>query len=72
MTIKKKPKNRKFEIDLTGSQGNVFFLMGQAQKWGKQLNLNVDSITNDMMSGDYEHAIEVFDKHFGSFCDLLR
>ena len=71
MTIKKK-RQGKVDIDLTGPQGNVFFLMGQARTWGKQMGLDFEKITNDMSSGDYEHAIEVFDKHFGNFCNLLR
>ena len=35
-------------------------------------NLNGDLIIRDMMSSDYEHAVKVFDSHFGDFVTLLR
>ena len=71
MTIKKKNRN-KVEIDLTGEQGNVFYLIGQASRFSDMMGLNTKKIINDMMSGDYENAIQVFDKHFGHFVTLLR
>ena len=36
------------------------------------LDLNGDLIVRDMMSSDYEHAVKVFDSHFGDFVTLLR
>ena len=67
----------KIEIDLTGPQGNVFFLIGTARDLGKQLNklrgadyFDVKAITEDMMSDDYEHAIDVMEEHFGDFIIL--
>lgn len=71
MAIVKKENNGQVVIDLTGPQGNVFFLMGQARVWARQMGLDGQAITEDMMSSDYEHAVQVFDKHFGSFCTLL-
>ena len=71
MSIIRNPKPRKMEIDLNGTQGNAYFLMGTAQRLGKQLDLDVDSIIEDMKSSDYEHLIKVFDKHFGSIVDLV-
>ena len=68
----KNKKEQPITIDLTGPKGNAFFLLGQAEQWAKQLNLDWDEINKDMTSGDYEHLVEVFDKHFGSFCTLLR
>lgn len=68
----KEKKNTGIEIDLTGPQGNVFFLIGTARNLAKQLGLDSSSIQKDMMSGDYENAINVFDKHFGSFVTLYR
>ena len=59
-------------IDLTGPQGNVFFLIAQAKKFAKQLNLGGDEIVTQMMSGDYDNAVEVFDEYFGSFVILER
>ena len=68
----KKKKNTGIEIDLTGPQGNVFFLIGTARNLAKQLGLDSSSIQKDMMSGDYENAVNVFDKNFGSFVTLYR
>ena len=71
MSIIRNPEPRKREIDLNGTQGNAYFLMGTAQRLGKQLDLDVDSIIEDMKSSDYEHLIKVFDKHFGMIIDLV-
>jgi hypothetical protein len=54
------------EIDLSGPQGNAFYLMGVAQDLSKQLGLDSKSIIDEMMSGDYENLINVFDSNFGS------
>ena len=70
--IEKKERYEKRRIDLTGPQGNAFFLLGTAQKWGKQMELDTDNIMKEMQEGDYENLIEVFDKYFGSICDLER
>ena len=72
MAIKKKTESREIVIDLTGPDGNVFVLMGRAKQYAKQLDLNGDLIIRDMMSSNYEHAVKVFDSHFGSFVTLLR
>lgn len=72
-------ETRGLEIDLTGPDGNVFYLMGVARKLVKTLNkrrdgnyLDEKEIINDMMSSDYDHAVEVFDKHFGHIVTLYR
>ena len=52
MAIIKNPEPRKREINLLGPDGNAYFLLGTAQKWGKQLDLDVDSIIKDMESSD--------------------
>ena len=68
----KTKKNKGIEIDLTGPQGNVFFLIGTARNLAKQLGLDSLEIQKEMMSGDYENAVNVFDKNFGSFVTLYR
>jgi hypothetical protein len=70
--IDKNPKYEKITIDLTGPQGNAFWLIGYAKKLGKQLELDTDKIQEEMTSGDYENLIQVFDKYFGQFVDLER
>ena len=63
---------RKQVIDLTGPQGNVYFLMGTAMKLCKELDLDKESVLSEMQSGDYEHLIQTFDKYFGKVVDLER
>lgn len=70
--LKKQPRVGKIEIDITGSQGNAFVIMGYAQQYAKQLGMNSKPIIDEMMSGDYENLLEVFDKHFGDYVDLVR
>jgi hypothetical protein len=60
------------EIDLTGPQGNAFFLLGTAGNLAKQLGLDDQQIKSEMMSGDYENLLQVFDSYFGSVVTLYR
>ena len=71
LTIVKKRYRRPI-IDLTGPQGNVFFLIGTAQRYAKLLHLNSDKITEEMKSSDYEHAVATFEKYFGKYVILER
>jgi hypothetical protein len=62
-------------IDLTGPDGNAFVLMSRAQEFGRQLGWSsgkCQDLVNEMMDGDYEHLIQVFDREFGSFVILER
>ena len=70
--IKRKKKTQRLEIDLTGPEGNVFVLMGQALSLAKQLDRDGDAIVAEMKSGDYENAVAVFDREFGEYVTLYR
>ena len=70
--IRAKQEPKETIIDLTGPQGNAFYLLGVARKFARQLGLNSDEVINEMKSGDYEHLIEVFDNYFGDFVILER
>jgi hypothetical protein len=72
MAIKKKVSKSTIEIDLTGPDGNAFMLIGRAGNLAKQLGLDKAKIQAEMMSGDYEHLVATFDKHFGHFVTLYR
>ena len=72
MAIVKKPKQNGITIDLTGPQGNAFYLLGTANNLAKQLGLNSKEIMEEMKSGDYENLLQVFDKNFGSIVTLYR
>ena len=73
MIVKK--QNKGIEIDLTGPQGNAFFLLGTASKLGRQLGWDSDDIQillRQMKQGDYENLVNTFDKYFGDFVTLYR
>ena len=83
MTIKSKSEMqpRSIEIDLTGPEGNAFVLIGYAKKWARQLGpetlmllygVTWEEIQKDMMSGDYEHVLDVIETYFGEYVTLYR
>tara|TARA_R110002126_G_scaffold241808_1_gene385140 strand:+ start:957 stop:1175 length:219 start_codon:yes stop_codon:yes gene_type:complete len=72
MAIVSKDTTKKRVIDLTGSDGNAFVLLGIAKGLCKQLEIEDDIILDDMKSGDYEQLIETFDNYFGDLVDLER
>jgi len=73
MSIKyKKMKTGPVEIDLTGPDGNAFVLIATASRLAKQLGLDGKKIQAEMMGGDYENAVNVFDKNFGHLVTLYR
>ena len=63
---------RRQVIDLTGPQGNAFFLLGTAAALAKKLGLDSNKIQAEMTLGDYENLIKVFDEYFGEYVDLER
>ena len=73
MIVKK--QNKGIEIDLTGPQGNAFFLLGTASKLGRQLGWDKDEIEillRQMRNSDYENLVNTFDKYFGNIVTLYR
>lgn len=70
-------ENNKPELDLRGSQGNAFYIMGTGKDLHKRLTRagitlpSWEEIQKDMMSSDYDHLCKVFDKHFGDHVDLV-
>lgn len=74
MAIKTKQPAHKIEIDLDGPGGNAFALLGVAHRLCRDLDLDLDfnKISREMMAGDYENLIQVFDRHFGEYVDLVR
>ena len=72
MAILKKDTYKKQVIDLTGPEGNAFYLLGTAMKLCKQIGLDVNAVLKDLKGGDYEHLITRFDYHFGMIIDLER
>jgi hypothetical protein len=70
--IKKKVKKEVIEVDLTGPQGNSYYLINLASRLSKQIGLDEDEIIAEMMSSNYENLIKVFDRHFGNLVILYR
>ncbi len=68
----KSKENKGIEIDLTGPQGNAFFLLGTAVNLARQLGLNSEEVCGKMKEGNYEHLVETFDNYFGDFVTLYR
>lgn len=72
MIKKKENKRGPIEIDLTGPDGNAYVLLGYAKNFARQLDLDFNTIREEMTSGDYENLLEVFDSYFGSFVIMYR
>lgn len=75
MAIKKAKKRTSVEIDLNGSEGNAFVLLGYAKRYAEMLDYTpeeVNGLLTDMRSKDYEHLVAVMDKHFGHFITFYR
>ena len=72
MTIKKKLEAIERSIDLTGPNGNAYYLLASANDYARQLGLDHKKIQEEMKAGDYENLVEVFDKYFGDFVTLYR
>ena len=70
--IRTKQAPREIIIDLTGPDGNAFVLMGTAVNLTKQLGKDGKAIREEMMAGDYEHLLSVFDREFGDYVILER
>ena len=69
---KEKTLQTTIKIDLTGPQGNAFYILGVAKNLCKQFGIDHEPLIKDMMSGDYEHLLEVFDNEFGSIVTLYK
>ena len=65
MIKKTNGENRRIEIDLTGSAGNIYYLMGCARTLAQQIGLDFEVVWDEMKSSDYVNAVMVFEKYFG-------
>ena len=59
-------------IDLTGPDGNAYALLAYAKAFSQDLDKPYEELLKQMMSGDYENLIKVFDNAFGDFVILER
>ena len=72
MIREKQPQTGPVVIDLTGPDGNAFNLMGYVRRFAAQLGLDSSIIIKEMMAGDYENLLQVFDNYFGDYVILER
>jgi hypothetical protein len=70
--IRAKTEKTELVIDLTGPQGNAYSLLAQAKLLAIHLELDFDKISTEMMAGDYENLLQVFDANFGDYVVLER
>jgi hypothetical protein len=64
---------QKTVIDLHGPDGNAFVIMATAQYLARQLGWSkeqIDSLLDDMRSGDYMNLIDLFEENFGDYVIL--
>ena len=67
--------SEKIVIDLTGPNGNAFVLLSYVKSLGIKLSFDKDKISKiqeEMMEGDYENLLNVFDSYFGEYVTLYR
>jgi hypothetical protein len=66
---------RGIEIDLSGPEGNAFFLMKQVEVLGRNFGYSqqrIAAIRKVMMMGDYDGLVSVFDREFGHIVTIWR
>lgn len=74
MAILTKAPIRKKVLDLTGPEGNAYWLLGFVSANGKHLDYDkqkIEEIQNEMREKDYNHLVKVFDKYFGEIVDVI-
>ena len=61
-------------LDLAGPDGNAFALMAQADDFLRQMGRRheFNAMRTEMMSGDYENVIRIFEENFGDFVELVN
>ena len=55
------------KLQLSGEDGNVFFIIGRARSIAKENGWSKEKIAefmNDVTSGNYDHALQVCMKYF--------
>lgn len=66
-------KHSKITINIDGSDGNAFVLLGLAKRFLKQLKRDsddIDAIIKEMQSGNYDNLLIVFQRELGEYVDF--
>lgn len=76
MIVSKDTKvEKRIEIDLTGPEGNAFYLLGLAADLARKLgysNEGLGELTSKMIDGDYDHLVQTLDEEFGEMIIIYR
>ena len=70
-----KPVQEKVELDLTGPQGNSYYLLGVAKRLGEQLGYSdkrIKAIQHVMCLSNYEGLVHTFHEEFGDYVIIWR
>lgn len=59
-------------INLSGSDGNAFALMGHATKLAKITGDDGEAILKEMQAGDYDNLVQVFEKYFSDIVTIVK
>ena len=61
-------------IDLQGPSGNAFSLMAYADDFLRQMGRRHEfsAMRTEMMSGDYENLVRIFEENFGDYVELVN
>ena len=60
------PKYPEVKVQLTGKDGNIFYILGRCKNAsrGKMTNEQFEEFSKDLMSGDYNHALNTVQEYF--------
>ena len=61
-------------IDLSGPEGNAFYLMAVVKKTFRRSGASElgDEIVKEMQQGDYQHLLKTFELYLGDHFKLVR
>lgn len=61
-------------LDLRGPEGNAFGLLGLARRTMMDLDydkVRLDEVMAEMTAGDYTEMVEVFEREFSEYFDII-
>ena len=57
-------KENKPTLELLGHDGNAFAILGKASRVARENNMDWKAISEEAMSGDYDHLLQTMMKYF--------
>jgi hypothetical protein len=72
ITTKMQPR---IELNLLGSEGSPFFLIGTAQNIARQLGWSgnqIKTLIEEMVSGDYDNLVKVMQRDLGQYVIIYQ